>query len=214
MSYTKQQIADALDYAVLNPSVTEEDISVGCAFANKHKLVSICVAPVHVQLAASYHPNVSTVISYPHGNLDLLSKYQSAMNAIVAGAKELDVVVNFGRYLGGDGAIIYNELQPICVYARTRGVLVKAILETALYTSCQLRDACRLCVTAGVDFIKTSTGAIRGATVGDVITILDAVGDRVGVKASGGIKKYADVAQFLDLGCERIGSSSYLELLP
>jgi deoxyribose-phosphate aldolase len=214
MSYTKEQIAAALDYAVLNPMANMENVTDGCSFANKHKLMSICVAPVNVSLAASYHPNVSTVIGYPLGNLDPLSKYQEAMNAIVAGAKELDVVVNYGRFLGGDQAIIYNELQPICVYARTRGVLVKAILETHYYTTRQLVDACLLCATAGVDFIKTSTGRVQGATKCAVRTILDTVGETVSVKASGGIKTYEDAKRFLDLGCTRLGSSSFTELLP
>jgi deoxyribose-phosphate aldolase len=214
MSYTKEQIADALDYAVLSPMATMKSVTDGCSLANKHKIQSVCVAPVNVQLAASYHPNVSAVIGYPHGNLDPLSKYQSAMNAIVQGAKELDVVVNYGRFLGGDQAIIYTELRSICEYARTRHVLVKAILETSFYTSKQITDACLLCATAGVDFIKTSTGAFGGATTAAVNTILDTVGETVSVKASGGIKTYKDAAHFLNLGCTRLGSSSFSELLP
>jgi len=214
MSYTPAQIADALDFAILDPTTTMDAIVDGCAFANKHKFKSVCVAPINVSLANSHHHNVSTVISYPDGNLDHVSKYQCAINAIVLGARELDVVVNYGRYLSGDLEIIQHDLTQLCAYAKSRRVLVKAILETYFYTTRQLIDASRQCVQAGVDFIKTSTGAVGGATTDAVQTILDAVGDNVGVKASGGIRTYGDVAKFLDLGCTRIGSSTFLELLP
>ena len=214
MSYTPDQIADALDYAVLSPRATVEDIQYGCAFANKHKLRSICVAPVNVRWAASIHDNVSTVISFPDGNDEPYSKHQAAINAISAGAKELDVVVNYGRYLGGDQAIIHHDLHNICLYAKKKGVLVKAVLETCYYAPRQIADACVRCVHEGVDFIKTSTGLIGGADRVGVTMIMDAVKGQCGVKASGGIKTYEDAAKFLDLGCTRLGSSRFLELLP
>ncbi len=214
MSYTKEQIADALDYAVLSPLATVEDIRFGCAFANKHKLKSICVASVNVNWAASLHNNVCSVIGYPHGNAIPYAKLVEARSAIERGAKELDVVVNYGRYLGGDLAIINQELGIICSYAEARGVLVKAILETAVYTTRQIYDACQRCVDAGVDFVKSSTGQVGGATVEAITTMLDAVKGEAQVKASGGIKTYADAAKFLDLGCIRLGASGYLELLP
>lgn len=214
MNYTKEQIADALDYAVLNPLTTVEDIRYGCAFANKHKLKSICVAPVNVNWAASIHGNVSAVIGFPHGNASPYAKLVEARNAIECGAKELDVVVNYGRYLGGD-LIINQDLQHICQHAKEHGVLVKAILETCYYTPRQIVDACKRCVDAGVDWVKTSTGFSHGgATVEAVTAMLDTVNGRCEVKASGGIKCYEDVTKFLDLGCTRLGSSRFLELLP
>ena len=213
MSYTPEQIAAALDYAVLSPLATIEDIQFGCAFANKHSLRSICVAPVNIRWAAKDFDNVSTVIGYPHGNADTLTKYQEAINAIMAGAKELDVVINYGRYLGGDLTIIHQDLHNICQEAKKHDVVVKAILETCHYTTRQIYDACQRCVKEGVDFVKTSTGAFGGATIGAVTAMLEAVDGRAGVKASGGIKSYGAARTFLDLGCTRLGSSSYLELL-
>ena len=213
MSYTPEQIADALDYAVLSPLATIEDIQFGCAFANKHKLKSICVASVNVNWAASLHDNVTSVIGFPHGNISPHSKAEEAIMAIDNGAKELDVVLNYGRYLGGDLTVIGHDLHTLCHYAKQNGVMVKAILETCHYTTRQIYDACQRCVKEGVDFVKTSTGAFGGATVGAVTAMLDAVDGRAGVKASGGIKSYGTARTFLDLGCTRLGSSSYLELL-
>ena len=213
MSYTKEQIASALDYAVLSPLATVEDIQFGCAFANKHSLRSICVAPVNIRWAAKDFDNVSTVISYPHGNADPFTKYQEAMNAIEAGAKELDVVINYGRYLGGEQTIINQELHDLCLDAEGHEVVVKAILETCHFTTRQIYDACQRCVHEGVDYVKTSTGTFGGASIGAVTTMIDAVNGQCGVKASGGINSYGAARTFLDLGCTRLGSSRFLELL-
>ena len=97
---------------------------------------------------------------------------------------------------------------------RRFGVVVKAILETRYYTDPQIRDACRLCVDCGVDYVKTSTGfGAGGATPEAVTAMIEAVAGKAQVKASGGIKTYADAARYLDLGCTRIGSSKFRELL-
>lgn len=212
--YTPRDIADALDYAVLNPMATLEDIRDGCTFANKHKLKSICVASGNVELAAKLHGNVCAVVGFPHGNTTPGIKYMETIGVIQNGARELDVVINYGRYLGGDRYIIEQDLRNICNYARANGVIVKAILESCYYTPSQLTDACRRCVFAGVHFVKTSTGFGKsGATAGDVEIMLRAIGDlKVDVKASGEIKNYGDAQKLLDLGCTRIGASRYLEL--
>jgi len=216
MSYTPEQIADALDYAVLNPLATIEDIRHGCGFANKHCLQSICVSTANVRWAASIHRNVSAVIGFPHGNANPFAKHEEAKLAIHSGAKELDVVLNYGRYLGGDLTTIHHDLGGICEYAREHDVFVKAILETCHYTHKQIADACQRAAAEGVHWVKTSTGFSHGgATVEAVTVMLDAVkGCDVQVKASGGIKTYEDAAKFLNLGCTRLGASSFLELLP
>ncbi len=94
-------------------------------------------------------------------------------------------------------------------------MLVKAILEICYYAPAQIHEACRLCVKSGVDFVKTSTGfGPSGATPEAVKTMLEAVDGEAQVKASGGIKTYADATRYLDLGCTRLGASIYRELLP
>lgn len=215
MSYTPEQIAAALDLACLKPTATADDIERTCALANKHKIVSVCVAPVYVPLAASLHHNVGAVVGFPHGNETAAAKFYQAVDCIHKGAKELDVVVNYGRFLDGDRQMIVRELLELCKVAHDNDVKVKAILETCYYTPAQIRDACDLCVFAGVDWVKTSTGFGQcGATSSALITMLDAVEDTsVQVKASGGIKNRAIAEHYLDLGCTRLGSSRYLELL-
>ena len=214
MNYTKEQIASALDLAVLKPTATADDIKAACAIAYKHNIKSVCVAPCHVSLAASKFDNVSCVVSFPHGTNTAHVKYYEAVEAILHGARELDVVVNYGCFLSGNSTPMRDELWKIVTYSHNRNVLVKAILETCHYTKKQLIDACKLCVEQKVDFIKTSTGFAAGADTYAVQTILDTVQGACQVKASGGIKTYADVCVYLGMGCTRIGAGDYFRLLP
>ena len=208
------KIADALDYAILKPTATRKEIKDGCVFATKHKLKAVCVASGNVKLAANWHDNVCSVIGFPHGNMSSKAKYYEATEAIIGGAKELDIVINFGWFLDGNLGIIEKDLLPICAFAKQYGIIIKVILESCHYTNKQLTIACELCVDIGVDFVKTSTGFGSHATVSDVMIMLNVVkGTGVQVKASGGIKTNEDAIRFLDLGCTRLGSSKYLELL-
>ncbi len=214
--WSVRDIANSLDYAVLKPTASVQDIVDGAIYAARNNLVSVCVASTHVSVAAEHHKNVSAVIGFPHGNVRPSIKMAEARQAIEEGAKELDVVVNYGRYLGGDISVIGADLIDLCTMAHEHDVIVKAILETCYYTHLQIRTACRWCVMANTDYIKTSTGFGKGpATIGDVEVILDAVKfTKIKVKASGGIKCYKDVARYLDIGCRRIGASRFEELLP
>jgi len=216
MNYTAEQIAAVLDYAVLNPLASPKDVQNGAAFCYKHNIKSVCVASVNVGIAVQYHPCVSTVIAFPHGNVDPKAKLREAQRAVLFGAKELDVVVNYGRFLAGDRRMIQRELSGIIEMAHDEGVLVKAILETCHYPRKEIIVACEECVAAEVDYVKSSTGfGLGGATRGTVQTMLDAVRDTsVKVKASGNIKCYDDVATYLTMGVSRIGTSHYQKLLP
>lgn len=216
MNYTAEQIANVLDYAVLNPLASPKNVQNGAAFCNKHRIKSICVASVNVGIAVQYHCNVSSVIGFPHGNVDVKAKLCEAQRAILFGAMELDIVINFGRFLDGDFRIINRELEGIIDIAHSEGVLVKAILETCHYTPDMISRACEECVRTRVDYVKTSTGFSHGgATVEDVQVMLNVVeGSSVKVKASGDIKTYQDVVKYLNMGVARLETSQYQELLP
>lgn len=215
MPYTAEQIAATLDLAVLKPTATATDVRAACALAVARKIKSVCVAPVWVPMASDLYDNICAVVAFPHGNTLPEAKYAEAVAAMDCGAKELDVVVNYGRFLDSGKPDAFWEIGQIVKAARPRGVLTKALLESCCYTPEQLHRACRLCVEAGVDFVKTSTGfGPGGATPEAVKAMLEAVDGEAGVKASGGIRTYADAALYLDLGCTRIGASTYLGLLP
>ena len=215
MPYTAEQIAATLDLAVLKPTATAADVRAACALAVARKIKSVCVAPIWVPMASDLYGNICAVVAFPHGNTLPEAKYAEAVAAMDCGAKELDVVVNYGRFLDSGNADTFWEIAGIVKAARPRGVLVKTVLETCFYTPEQLRRACRFCVENGADFVKTSTGfGPGGATPEAVKAMLEAVDGEAGVKASGGIRTYTDAALYLDLGCTRIGASTYLGLLP
>ncbi len=214
MIYTNKDIAKVLDYAILKPTTTVDDIVSGAIYAAKHNLVSVCVSSANVEIATAYHKNVSAVIGFPHGNQSVMAKYSEADQAIIDGAKELDVVINYGRFLGGDKDIIQQDLLILCEMAHDNDVIIKAILETHWYTPEQIRVACEECYKSGADFVKSSTGfGPGGATPEAVRVMLDTVsGFDIGVKASGGIKTYEDAALYLDMGCTRLGAGRFTEL--
>lgn len=216
MNYTPEQIAAVLDYAVLNPNAGNVGI-IGCAeICAVNRIKCFCCSSANVKIASIYHPNVASVIGFPHGNVSPRAKLEEAKFAIGDGAKELDVVINYGLFNTGETGIIRAELDRLCTFAHHHGATVKAILETCTMTPCQIGLACQECVKSQVDYVKTSTGfGSGGATVGDVQMMLNTVkGTGVKVKASGGIKTYRDVVQYLDMGCKRLGTSRYKELLP
>jgi deoxyribose-phosphate aldolase len=212
---SREQIVAALDYAVLKPDARLEEVTTAGRVVEDMGFACLCVASYNVAVARQMTPRVCSVIGFPHGNTSPQTKFAEAAAAIEEGAAELDVVINYGRFLEGRIAVVTQEVGRIVQLAHNRKVLVKAILETCYYQPRQIIEACRLCVDCGVDFVKTSTGfGPGGATPWAVELMLEAVEGAAQVKASGGIKTYADAALYLGLGCTRLGSSHYRELLP
>jgi deoxyribose-phosphate aldolase len=137
-----------------------------------------------------------------------------AYTAIGDGATELDMVANIGAALSSEWNLVLDGIEAVVSIAHEWDAIVKVILETCYLTDSKIKQLCRLCVTAKADFVKTSTGyGTRGATVNDV-KLMKAVAGRCAVKASGGIKTYADAEKYLDLGCTRLGTSKVEELFP
>ena len=211
----RDQIIAALDYAVLKPDARLEDVTSAARVVEDMGFATICVASYNVAIAKQITSRVCSVIGFPHGNTSPDIKFDEARAALEDGAVELDVVINFGRFLEGREMVVVQELGRIVQLARKKKALVKTILETCYFQPGQIIDACGLCMDCGVDFVKTSTGfGPEGATPWAVKLMLEAVNGAIQVKASGGIKTYADAALYLGLGCTRLGSSRYRELLP
>ena len=215
MSYTREQIADALDLAVLKPTAEPRDIVRVAREVQRQDIHTICVAPCNVRLAKTQTERVCAVVGFPHGNALPAVKLLEATLAIGHGARELDMVINYGHFLAGTRKTAHEELTLLVHLCKPMGIPVKAILETCYYQPDQIRDACKLCVDCGVDFVKTSTGfGPSGASMEAVTVMVEAVEGKAQVKASGGIKTYADATRYLDLGCTRLGASAFEELLP
>ncbi len=217
--YPPEQVAGAIDLAVLRPEHTEEATILTCYEAMDYGCASVCVKPCYVTTAAKVLEDsdvfTGTVINFPHGNSVPDVASLEAYIAIGDGATELDMVINIGAVLSSKWGIVLDGIEAVLTIAHEHGVLVKVILETCYLPHKAIRQACRICADLGVDYVKTSTGfASEGATPNVIKLIQHAVQDRCLVKASGGIATYADAELYLNLGCSRLGSSKVKELLP
>jgi deoxyribose-phosphate aldolase len=210
--WTRQQVAATLDHAALKPNLTDADIKAACALGRRHKPASVCVRPSDVALAtrelAGSGVPVSAVVGFPHGAHRPEVKALEARLAIADGARELDMVMNIGKFLSRDYLWVQRDIEAVVAEARKKGVLVKVILETCYLKPDQIARACRIAQQAGADFVKTSTGFAEGpATTEAVAVMLKTVGGKLGVKASGGIRDYKTACAFLEQGCKRLGTA-------
>ncbi|AEV67319.1 deoxyribose-phosphate aldolase [Acetivibrio clariflavus] len=209
----KSTVLSMIDHAILKPEATDSDLEKECAIAAKYNVASVCVKPSHVKYAAELLKNssvkVSTVIGFPHGTTTTKCKVAEAREAIENGAVELDMVLNIGKLLSRDFDYVEKDIKSVVDEAHSKGVIVKVILETALLDEEMIAVACKIAEKCGADFVKTSTGFNgRGASLDDIKIMKNSVSDKVGVKASGGIKNFEQAVAFVEAGCTRLGTSS------
>jgi deoxyribose-phosphate aldolase len=218
MPFTTAALARAIDHAVLRPEYTSRDLAAHAAMCVDRGVGCICVRPCDVaaaaRLVAGSPMAVASVIGFPHGSHRPETKALEARLALADGARELDMVMNIGRFLSEDHASVRDDIAAVVAEAKPRGGLVKVILETCFLSPDQIATACRLAEQAKADFVKTSTGyGTDGATPEAVRIMVDAVGGRLGVKASGGIRTWNDAVMYLDMGCTRLGVGDAARIL-
>ncbi len=218
------EMARLIDHALLHPTMTDAEILAGCELAARLKLKSVCVKPYAVPLAVKCLTGtetvVGTVVGFPHGSHPTEIKVAEAEWALNAGAVELDMVVNVGKVLQGDWEYVQQDIAAVVAVAHARQALVKVIFETDFVTRDEdKRKLCQICEAAGADFVKTSTGFgfvkqpngdynYVGATEQDIALMRESCSERVGVKASGGVRDYAQAVSFLRRGANRLGTSA------
>ena len=208
--WTVADVARTLDHAVLKPQQTDADLTAAAAMCRERGVGCLCVRSSDVRrtvdLLAGSDVVVASVIGFPHGGFLPTVKAAEAAQAIADGATELDMVMQIGAFLSGRHEDVQADIAAVVAAAKPAGVIVKVIFETCFLTADQIATACRLAEAAGADFVKTSTGfGSAGATPEAVAVMLETVGDRLGVKASGGIRDWQTCVNYLNIGCRRIG---------
>jgi deoxyribose-phosphate aldolase len=201
-------LAARIDHTVLGPMTTPDDVRRVLDEAREYGM-NACIPPCYLSLAAEYTPNVllATVIGFPHGQHDSEMKRREAERAWEAGAEELDVVINVGRLRAGDDDVVREEIEGVVA---ATPLPVKVIIETPLLSDGEKREACALAREAGADMVKTATGfADGGATVPDV----ELMAEYLPVKASGGIGDYETARAMFNVGADRIGASSGVDIV-
>ncbi len=210
-------IAKTIDHTLLKPEATAADIQALCREAKQYGFASVCVNTCYVKLASELlrgsGVKVCCTVGFPLGAMAPKAKAFEAAQAVADGAEEVDMVLWIGALRQGNTAAVQADIEGVGNACHPRAI-VKVILETCLLTDAQIETACRLCVAAGADYVKTSTGfSTAGATAEHVALMKRAVGGRAKVKAAGGIRTYEDAKRMIDAGADRIGASAGIAIV-
>jgi deoxyribose-phosphate aldolase len=213
---SERDLAATLDHAILKPELTRAEVDAELDTAAEWGVFSVCVRPSDIAYAAERLAGsgvaVGTVIGFPHGTTSTAAKTAEVRQALADGATEFDMVVNIGALRSGFDDVVTADIAAVVDAAS--GHITKVILETALLDEEQIARGSRLTEQGGADFVKTSTGfAGGGATVEHVRLMRANVSERVQVKASGGVRSYADALAMLEAGATRLGTSGSAVIL-
>lgn len=206
----RAMLALVIDHTLLTPEATSADVVALCAEADELGVGAVCVSPNWVSIACkNTRIPIASVAGFPSGSHLPGIKAAEAAQAVSDGASEIDMVANLSWIASGNWSNLENEVAEVR-RAIGAAVVLKVILETGLWSSEQIVAACKHSVSGGADYVKTSTGfhKVGGASLDAVRTMRNAVGDDIGVKASGGIRTTADAVAMIEAGASRIGASA------
>ncbi len=220
---TVRDIAQMIDHSLLHPAMTDEEVLKGCAVAVEQQVKAVCVKPYAIpmvrQALLKSPVLIATVVGFPHGNSMTAVKLRETQEALVAGAREIDMVVNIGKVLGGQYDYVKDEVRAVSrLCHRTSGVL-KVIFENDFLKDEHIIELCRICSETEVDFVKTSTGYgfvrqpdgkydYKGATEPQVRLMREHTSRHIQIKAAGGVRTLEGLLKFRELGCTRVGTSA------
>jgi deoxyribose-phosphate aldolase len=204
------KISRYFDAAVLKPEMTRAEAASAIQQSIDADSYSVCVRGCDIELAVEMCKGTNTIVScvldFPYGYGGAAGKRALAKVYASQGAKELDMVMNYGYARGGDWDVVEDEIRGVCEEAHAAGALVKVIFETSQLTLDQVKAATEVSIKAGADFVKTSTGFNgAGASVDAVRVMLDTAKGRAKVKPSGGIRDYETAKMYVDMGAQRLG---------
>ncbi|MCK9896871.1 deoxyribose-phosphate aldolase [Frankia sp. AgB32] len=219
----RADVARIIDHTLLAPAATGEEVLSLCTEAARLGVGAVCVAPTHVYLAAASARRerqdepafaVASVIGFPHGNHLTVIKAEEARRAYADGASEIDMVIDIANAMDENWRAIETEIAEVRLSLPPH-VILKVILETALLPDANIIAACRAAEAGGAEFVKTSTGfhAAGGASVRAVRAMAEAVGGRLGIKASGGIRTAEQATAMIEAGATRLGLSASAQVL-
>jgi deoxyribose-phosphate aldolase len=209
-------LAGLIDHTILAADATSPQVTRFCEEALEHEFCSVCVnsafVPLVARLLRGSGVRCCAVVGFPLGAAASEAKAAEAAWACAEGAQEIDMVMAIGALKGGDIETVRRDIAR--VRAACAGAVLKVIIETCLLEDSEKQVACALAQQAGADFVKTSTGfSSGGATVHDVALLRNAVGPRMGVKASGGIRTREAAESMIAAGATRIGASASLAII-
>lgn len=206
------------DHTILKADATEADVEKLCKEAKANNFYSVCVNSCYVPLAAillaGTEVKIAAVVGFPLGAVSTNVKAYEAAWAATSGANEIDMVIHIGALKEGRYDYVREDISEVVTSSKEHGAIVKVILETCLLTDEEIVKACQLSMEAGAAFVKTSTGfSSGGATAHHVTLMRKTVGDKMQVKASGGIRDLNKTMEMIEAGADRIGASASVQIL-
>lgn len=216
-----KHLAAVLDHTLLKPDATRTQVVQLCHEAAEHGFACAMVNPTWVSTAAEALAGtgipIGVVIGFPLGATLGASKRDETVRVLKLGAHDIDMVLNIGLLKSGTAAdltAVGQDIRGVVERAHGAGAIVKVILETCLLSFEEKLRAADLALSAGADFLKTSTGfSTGGATTDDIALLREKAGIRAGIKASGGIRSLADATAMLQAGASRIGASASIKIV-
>lgn len=212
---TDNEILKHIDHTQLKPFATWKDIEKLCEEAIQYQTASVCIPPAYIKRVHEKYGekiNICTVVGFPLGYSVTSAKVAEIDQALADGCNEIDMVVNISDVKNGDFDKVEEEIR--ILKNACKGHILKVIIETCFLTEEEKIAMCKAVTNAGADYIKTSTGfGTGGATIEDIRLFKKHIGPDVKMKAAGGVKTKEDLIQFLEEGCDRIGTSSAVSML-
>jgi deoxyribose-phosphate aldolase len=204
------------DHTILKADAGEQAVIKICSEAKEHGFMSVCVNGYYTAFVAEQlkgtDVKVCTVVGFPLGQMSTKAKAFETECAVADGAQEIDMVINVAALKDSKYDVVLEDIK--AVKDACGGALLKVILETCLLTKEEIVKACELCVEAGADFVKTSTGFSTGGAVAEDIALMrKTVGPDLGVKASGGVRDSKTAVEMVEAGATRIGASATIAIL-
>lgn len=211
---TNREMLSHIDHTQLKVFATWEDIKVLCDEAVLYKTASVCIPSCYVKRVKEAYQdslNICTVVGFPLGYANTEAKVAETKKAIEDGANEIDMVINISDVKNGMYEAVEEEIRTLKATCGEK--VLKVIIETCYLTREEKIAMCKAVTSAGADYIKTSTGfGTGGATMEDVLLMKENIGANVKIKAAGGVSTIEDLENFLNAGCERIGTSKAVAL--
>jgi len=213
-------IAKLIDHTILKPDAQERDILKLCEEGRKYGFFSVCINSFWVNYCYEFFSGsegsrvkVCSVSGFPLGATTPLVKSKEAEDNVRNGADEVDMVINIGALKDKNFRLLEEEIKSVKKAVGENRIL-KVILETGVLTEREKVDGAKIVLNSGADFVKTSTGfGLGGAKIEDVRLLRKVVGDKIGVKASGGIRDYQTVLKMIEAGATRIGTSAGVRII-
>ena len=212
---TNEQILSHVDHTLLKAFATWEDIQKLCEESIQYQTASVCIPPCYIKRIHDTYGekiNICTVVGFPLGYSTTKAKIAEVEQALADGVSEVDMVINITDVKNGNYKAVEEEIAQLKQAVGNK--VLKVIIETCYLTEDEKIQMCKAVTQAGADYIKTSTGfGTGGATMEDIKLFKAHIGPSVKMKAAGGVKTVSDMEQFINEGCDRIGTSSAITLI-